>query len=77
MTCRSHLALARVVQKKTIEPFAAGAFVLDPKVLLMLATGTLLLLNGLIARAAASKRGPDEVTETADEAPEAKANEAA
>jgi hypothetical protein len=29
--------------------------VLDPKVLLMLATGTLLLLNGLIARVAAAK----------------------
>ena len=27
----------------------------DPKLLLMLATGTLLLLNGLIARAAAAK----------------------
>jgi hypothetical protein len=29
--------------------------VLDPKVLLLLATGALLLLNGLIARAAAAK----------------------
>jgi hypothetical protein len=29
--------------------------VLDPKVLLLLATGTLLLLNGLIARIAAAR----------------------
>ena len=28
---------------------------LDPKILLLLATGTLLLLNGLIARIAAAK----------------------
>ena len=40
---------------------------LDPKVLLMLATGTLLLLNGLIARAAAAKRAPDDVAESATE----------
>lgn len=39
---------------------------LDPKVLLMLATGTLLLLNGLIARAAAAKQRPDDIAETAD-----------
>jgi len=44
--------------------------VLDPKVLLMLATGTLLLLNGLIARAAAAKRPAEDAVETADEAPE-------
>lgn len=37
---------------------------LDPKVLLMLATGTLLLLNGLLARAAAAKREPSEVTDS-------------
>jgi hypothetical protein len=30
--------------------------VLDPKVFLLLATGALLLLNGLIARSAAAKR---------------------
>jgi hypothetical protein len=34
--------------------------VLDPKVLLLLATGTLLLLNGLIARVAAAKAAPRE-----------------
>jgi hypothetical protein len=39
--------------------------VLDPKLLLMLATGTLLLLNGLIARSAA-RRAP-ESAELADE----------
>jgi hypothetical protein len=50
--------------------------VLDPKVLLMLATGTLLLLNGLIARAAAAKRGPDDVVETADGATETQADPA-
>jgi hypothetical protein len=44
--------------------------VLDPKVLLMLATGTLLLLNGLIARAAAAKRPTEDVVETADEGSE-------
>ncbi len=44
---------------------------LDPKVLLMLATGTLLLLNGLIARAAAAKRGPDDVHDAADAPAEA------
>ena len=42
----------------------------DPKLLLMLATGTLLLLNGLIARAAAAKSeretpANDEVTPVA------------
>ena len=40
---------------------------IDPKLLLMFATGTLLLLNGLIARAAAAKTeretaANDEVT---------------
>jgi hypothetical protein len=54
--------------KSSLEPHAAGAHVLDPKVLLMLATGTLLLLNGLIARAAAAKRPANDASEAADEA---------
>ena len=56
--------LARCVQGERVEPFEPGETVLDPKVLLMLATGTLLLLNGLIARAAAAKRAPDDVAES-------------
>jgi hypothetical protein len=48
--------------------------VLDPKVLLMLATGTLLLLNGLIARAAAAKR-PDSSDVTDDGVKAAKTSE--
>ncbi len=50
---------------------------LDPKVLLMLATGTLLLLNGLIARAAAAKRPVDDVVDAADGTSETSQDEAA
>jgi hypothetical protein len=41
--------------------------VLDPKLLLMLAIGTLLLLNGLIARAAAAKKPTNESDDTQPE----------
>ena len=60
----SSLLLARSVQSIRPNPSPLVNAVLDPKVLLMLATGTLLLLNGLIARAAAAKREPNEVNDS-------------
>jgi hypothetical protein len=43
------------------ETLLGGEPVLDPKVLLLLATGALLLLNGLFARLGASKKHDQEV----------------
>jgi len=53
--------IGAVPAPSSAEPLLGGDLVLDSNVLLLLATGTLLLLNGLIARLAAAKKHDQEV----------------